>query len=74
MSGRSQPFGLFECMLAGRYLRAKRQHGGVALISIIEQAGGVVTTFDGGPAENGGDILAAATPQLHEAAMAALRG
>jgi histidinol phosphatase-like enzyme (inositol monophosphatase family) len=46
----------------------------VALIPIIEQAGGVVTTFEGGPAENGGDILAAATPQLHEAAMAALRG
>jgi len=35
MSGRSQPFGLFERMLAGRYLRAKRQHGGVALISVI---------------------------------------
>ncbi|HRK63472.1 MAG TPA: lipoprotein-releasing ABC transporter permease subunit [Terricaulis sp.] len=35
MSGKSQPFGLFERMLAGRYLRAKRQHGGVALISVI---------------------------------------
>ncbi len=35
MGGRSQPFGLFERMLAGRYLRAKRQHGGVALISVI---------------------------------------
>ncbi|MEZ5956057.1 MAG: lipoprotein-releasing ABC transporter permease subunit [Hyphomonadaceae bacterium] len=34
-SGRSAPFGLFERMLAGRYLRAKRQHGGVALISVI---------------------------------------
>jgi lipoprotein-releasing system permease protein len=34
-SGRSVPFGLFERMLAGRYLRAKRQHGGVALISVI---------------------------------------
>jgi lipoprotein-releasing system permease protein len=34
-NGRSVPFGLFERMLAGRYLRAKRQHGGVALISII---------------------------------------
>jgi histidinol phosphatase-like enzyme (inositol monophosphatase family) len=45
----------------------------VALIPIIEQAGGVVTTFEGGPAENGGDILAAATPELHAAAMAALR-
>jgi lipoprotein-releasing system permease protein len=35
MATRSQPFGLFERMLAGRYLRAKRQHGGVALISVI---------------------------------------
>jgi lipoprotein-releasing system permease protein len=34
-SGRSAPFGLFERMLAGRYLRARRQHGGVALISVI---------------------------------------
>ena len=31
----AKPFGLFERMLAGRYLRAKRQHGGVALISVI---------------------------------------
>jgi histidinol phosphatase-like enzyme (inositol monophosphatase family) len=45
----------------------------VALIPIIEKAGGVITTFDGGPAEGGGDILAAATPELHAAAMAALR-
>jgi histidinol phosphatase-like enzyme (inositol monophosphatase family) len=41
----------------------------VALIPIIEKAGGVVTTFDGGPAEKGGDVLAAATPELHRAAM-----
>jgi|CXWL01.1.fsa_nt_gi lipoprotein-releasing system permease protein len=33
--GRAQPFGLFERMLAGRYLRAKRQYGGVSLISVI---------------------------------------
>jgi histidinol phosphatase-like enzyme (inositol monophosphatase family) len=45
----------------------------VALIPIIEKAGGVITTFDGKPAEKGGDILAAATPELHAAAMAALR-
>ena len=32
---KSSGFGLFERMLAGRYLRAKRQHGGVALISVI---------------------------------------
>lgn len=35
MGGRSNPFGLFERMLAGRYLRARRAHGGVALISVI---------------------------------------
>lgn len=46
----------------------------VALIPVIEKAGGVITTFDGGPAEKGGDILAAATPELHAAAMEALRG
>ncbi|MBX3578923.1 MAG: histidinol-phosphatase [Rhizobiaceae bacterium] len=44
----------------------------VGLIPIIERAGGVVTTFDGRPAEQGGDILAAATPELHAAAMAML--
>ena len=44
------------------------------LIPVIEQAGGVVTTFEGGPAEKGGDILAAATPELHAAAMAVLNG
>ncbi|PZN54546.1 MAG: histidinol-phosphatase [Proteobacteria bacterium] len=46
----------------------------VGLIPIIEKAGGVITTFDGGPAEKGGDVVAAATPELHEAAMKALRG
>ena len=46
----------------------------VALIPIIEQAGGIVTTFEGGPAENGGDIIAAATPELHAAALKVLRG
>ena len=35
VAARAKPFGLFERMLAGRYLRAKRQHGGVALISVI---------------------------------------
>ena len=45
-----------------------------ALIPIIEQAGGVVTTFYGGPAEQGGDVIAAATPELHAAACAILAG
>ena len=46
----------------------------VALIPIIEQAGGIVTTFEGGPAENGGDIIATATPELHAAALKILWG
>ena len=45
----------------------------VALIPIIEAAGGVITDWNGGPAETGGDIIAAATPELHEAAMKVLQ-
>jgi histidinol phosphatase-like enzyme (inositol monophosphatase family) len=41
----------------------------VALIPIIEGAGGVITTWDGQSAKNGGRILAAATPALHRLAM-----
>lgn len=44
----------------------------VALIPLIEAAGGMVTTLDGGRAEAGGDVLAAATPALHAAALAIL--
>lgn len=43
-----------------------------ALIPIIEQAGGVVTTWDGGRPENGGNIVAAGSKAVHEAAMALL--
>lgn len=46
----------------------------VALIPIIEAAGGVVTSRDGGPAEAGGFVVAAATPQLHAAALELLNG
>ena len=38
-SGRAPPFGRWERMLAGRYLRAKRSQGGVALISSISFVG-----------------------------------
>ena len=44
------------------------------LIPIIENAGGVVTTWDGGRAEAGGNCVAAATPELHAAALKALNG
>jgi len=41
----------------------------VALIPIIEQAGGKITNWDGGPAEQAGGIVAAANPRLHDATM-----
>lgn len=44
------------------------------LIPIIEQAGGRVTTWEGGSAINGGRVLAAANPALHDAALAILSG
>jgi lipoprotein-releasing system permease protein len=37
--GRASPFGQWERAIAGRYLRAKRSQGGVALISIISFVG-----------------------------------
>jgi myo-inositol-1(or 4)-monophosphatase len=44
------------------------------LIPIIEGAGGVVTTWDGGPAAEGGRILAAGDRRVHAQALAMLRG
>ena len=40
-----------------------------APIALVEAAGGIVTTWDGKPAYNGGTAIAAATPELHEVAM-----
>ena len=45
-----------------------------ALIPVIEQAGGVVTTWNGENAIKGGNILAAANLQIHAQAMAILAG
>ncbi|MDR7037076.1 myo-inositol-1(or 4)-monophosphatase [Methylobacterium sp. BE186] len=44
----------------------------VALIPIVEGAGGVVTAWDGGPATQGGRVVAAGDRRLHAAALAAL--
>jgi myo-inositol-1(or 4)-monophosphatase len=41
----------------------------VALIPIIERAGGIVTTWDGNPATNGGRIVAAGDRRVHAAAV-----
>jgi histidinol phosphatase-like enzyme (inositol monophosphatase family) len=67
------------CLLASGYIdlvaEAALKNVDIApLITIIEGAGGVVTTWEGGPAEAGGNCLAAATPELHRAALAALNG
>lgn len=45
-----------------------------APIAVIEAAGGIVTDWQGNPAHNGGRCLAAATPELHAAALALLSG
>ena len=44
------------------------------LIAVIEQAGGIITTWDGGRPEQGGRILAAGSRAVHEEAMAVLGG
>lgn len=43
-----------------------------ALIAILESAGAVVTNWDGGRAEKGGDIIAAGSRAVHEEALALL--
>jgi histidinol phosphatase-like enzyme (inositol monophosphatase family) len=44
------------------------------LIPIIEGAGGVVTSWTGGSAANGGDVIAAGDRRVHAAALAVLSG
>jgi histidinol phosphatase-like enzyme (inositol monophosphatase family) len=44
-----------------------------APIAVIEAAGGIVTNWSGGPAHEGGQVLAAANPRLHAAALGLLR-
>jgi myo-inositol-1(or 4)-monophosphatase len=61
------------CMLAAGHVDLVIESGlqpydVVALIPIVEGAGGRITTWDGGDAANGGAIIAAGDPRLHEAA------
>jgi myo-inositol-1(or 4)-monophosphatase len=51
-----------------------KPHDIAALIPIITGAGGPITTWEGGPAEKGGRIIAAGDPRVHAAAMALLAG
>lgn len=62
------------CMLAAGQIdlvveASLKQVDIVALIPIIERAGGRITTWDGGSAINGGRIVAAGDPRIHEAAL-----
>lgn len=66
------------CMLAMGFIDIVAEAGLnafdiVALIPIIEAAGGRVTTWDGGDPARGGRILAVGDPALHEAALRALQ-
>jgi myo-inositol-1(or 4)-monophosphatase len=44
------------------------------LVPIVERAGGIVTTWDGGDPSRGGRIVAAGDPQVHAAALSVLTG
>ena len=51
-----------------------KPHDVVALVPIVEGAGGVMTTWDGESAAKGGRIIAAGDARLHEIARAMLLG
>jgi histidinol phosphatase-like enzyme (inositol monophosphatase family) len=62
------------CMLAGGHIDLVVESGLnaydiVALIPIIEGAGGIVTAWDGGSAAKGGTIIAAGDRRVHEEAL-----
>jgi histidinol phosphatase-like enzyme (inositol monophosphatase family) len=66
------------CMLAAGHVdlvveAGLKPYDIVALIPIIEGAGGVVTDWQGGSAASGGRIVAAGDPRLHAAALERLR-
>jgi histidinol phosphatase-like enzyme (inositol monophosphatase family) len=66
------------CMLAAGHIDlivepGLKPYDIVALIPIIERAGGCITTWDGSPATNGGNIVAAGDPALHEAVLRLIR-
>lgn len=67
------------CMLAAGHVDlviedGLKPHDIVALIPIIKGAGGIVTTWEGGSAAQGGAIVAAGDKRLHAAALALLAG
>lgn len=66
------------CMLAAGHLdlvveTELKPYDIAALIPIVTGAGGIVTNWEGGPAQNGGRIVAAGDARVHEAALKMLR-
>lgn len=66
------------CLLAGGHIdlvveASLKPYDIVALVPIIEAAGGVVTSWSGGSVNEGGTAVAAGDPALHEAALTLLR-
>lgn len=67
------------CMLASGHLdliieTELKPYDIAALIPIVTGAGGVVTTWEGEPAQSGGRIVAAGDKRVHEAALKLLQG
>jgi myo-inositol-1(or 4)-monophosphatase len=67
------------CMLAAGHLdlvieTELKPYDIAALIPIITGAGGIVSTWDGKPAQSGGRIIAAGDPRVHDAAIKLLNG
>jgi myo-inositol-1(or 4)-monophosphatase len=65
------------CMLAAGHLdlvieTELKPYDIAALIPIITGAGGVITTWEGEPAQGGGRVVAAGDPRVHEAALTLL--
>jgi myo-inositol-1(or 4)-monophosphatase len=66
------------CMVAGGFIdlvveTGLKPHDIVALVPIIEGAGGIITDWTGGPAANGGRIIAAGDKRVHAEALALLQ-
>ena len=62
------------CMLAAGHVdlvieTELKTHDIIPLIPIIAGAGGIVTSWDGGPAALGGTVVAAGDKRVHEAAL-----
>ena len=67
------------CMLAAGHVdlvieTELKPYDVLPLVPIIQGAGGVVTTWEGGPPTSGGRVIAAGDKRVHAAAMEMLKG